>query len=159
MKANLVWEMNVAELERKEQELYDQIFKLRFQLTTGQMDNPRKMRLVKKDLARVKTILHAKRKSAGESGVVQEAKEKELDKGTGADQKPDHGHPTGNDTQSSRPGLAALDLPSLLAQLPAPSQRLVADRLPWEQHRRTIRHRHRSTGQRPGSWSCRGRWN
>ena len=45
-----------AELERMKQEL----FNLRFQHVTGQLENPVQMRTVKKDIARVKTIIREK---------------------------------------------------------------------------------------------------
>ncbi|HKW89711.1 MAG TPA: 50S ribosomal protein L29 [Candidatus Acidoferrales bacterium] len=50
-------EMDRNELEIQERELGDQIFRLRFQLTTGQTESVKKMREAKKDLARVKTIM------------------------------------------------------------------------------------------------------
>jgi large subunit ribosomal protein L29 len=50
-------EMNVGELEIQQRELAEQIFRLRFQLTTGQPEGLKKMREAKKDLARVKTLL------------------------------------------------------------------------------------------------------
>ena len=46
----------VAELERMKQEL----FNLRFQHVTGQLDNPVKMREIRRDIARVKTIIREK---------------------------------------------------------------------------------------------------
>jgi large subunit ribosomal protein L29 len=50
-------EMNPSELELKQAELAEQIFRLRFQLTTGQSEGLKKLREAKKDLARVKTLL------------------------------------------------------------------------------------------------------
>jgi large subunit ribosomal protein L29 len=50
-------EMNRNELEIHERELGDQIFRLRFQLTTGQSESVKKMRETRRDLARVKTLL------------------------------------------------------------------------------------------------------
>jgi large subunit ribosomal protein L29 len=49
-------EMNPNELEIQERELAEQIFRLRFQLTTGQTEGLKKLREAKKDLARVKTL-------------------------------------------------------------------------------------------------------
>jgi large subunit ribosomal protein L29 len=49
-------EMNPNELEIQERELAEQIFRLRFQLTTGQSEGLKKLREAKKDLARVKTL-------------------------------------------------------------------------------------------------------
>jgi large subunit ribosomal protein L29 len=50
-------EMNPAELEIQQRELAEQIFRLRFQLSTGQSEGLKKLREVKRDLARVKTLL------------------------------------------------------------------------------------------------------
>ena len=50
-------EMDRNELEIQERELGDQIFRLRFQLTTGQAESVKKMREARRDLARVKTLL------------------------------------------------------------------------------------------------------
>jgi large subunit ribosomal protein L29 len=52
-------EMNANELEIQQRELAEQVFRLRFQLTTGQPEGLKKMREAKKDLARVKTLLRA----------------------------------------------------------------------------------------------------
>jgi large subunit ribosomal protein L29 len=52
-------EMNPSELELQQAELAEQIFRLRFQLTTGQSEGLKKLREAKKDLARVKTLLRA----------------------------------------------------------------------------------------------------
>ena len=49
------------DLLKREQELYDQVFKLRFQAATGQSENPGRIRLARRDLARVKTTLSARR--------------------------------------------------------------------------------------------------
>jgi large subunit ribosomal protein L29 len=45
------------ELSERERELSEQVFRLRFQLTTGQAEAVTKLRSVRKDLARVKTLL------------------------------------------------------------------------------------------------------
>jgi large subunit ribosomal protein L29 len=50
-------EMNASELEVQQRELAEQIFRLRFQLTTGQAEGLKKLREARKDLARVKTLL------------------------------------------------------------------------------------------------------
>jgi large subunit ribosomal protein L29 len=49
-------EMNANELEIQERELSEQMFRLRFQLSTGQAEGLKKLREVRKDLARVKTL-------------------------------------------------------------------------------------------------------
>ena len=49
--------MNANELSIQERELAEQIFRLRFQITSGQTEGLKKLREVRKDLARVKTLL------------------------------------------------------------------------------------------------------
>jgi large subunit ribosomal protein L29 len=49
--------MNQNELEIQERDLGEQIFRLRFQLSTGQAEGLKKLREAKKDFARVKTML------------------------------------------------------------------------------------------------------
>ena len=56
MKTNEIREMSVEELETKLAGLKDELFNLRFQMATGQLDNPMKIREVKKSLAQIKTI-------------------------------------------------------------------------------------------------------
>jgi len=48
--------MNLNELENQERDLGEQIFRLRFQMSTGQSEGLKKLREAKKDLARVKTL-------------------------------------------------------------------------------------------------------
>ncbi len=52
-------EAGVNELEAQHKELTEQIFRLRFQLTTGQAEALKRLREARKDLARVKTLLRA----------------------------------------------------------------------------------------------------
>lgn len=60
MKANEIRNMTTAELEAKLGELKKDLFFLRMQHATNQLDNPIKIAGVKKDIARVKTILREK---------------------------------------------------------------------------------------------------
>ncbi len=60
MKAKEVRELSVNELETKLKDLKAELFNLRFQHATNQLDNPLRLAAVKKDIARVKTILHEK---------------------------------------------------------------------------------------------------
>ncbi len=60
MKAAEIREMTTAELEAKLLELKKDLFMLRMQHATNQLDNPVKIQSVKKDIARVKTILREK---------------------------------------------------------------------------------------------------
>lgn len=57
MKANKIRDLSVVELEQKLTELKGELFNLRFQMATGQLENPMRVRDVKKSIARVKTIL------------------------------------------------------------------------------------------------------
>jgi large subunit ribosomal protein L29 len=50
-------ELSKNELEIQQRELSEQIFRLRFQLSTGQAEGLKKLREVRRDLARVKTLL------------------------------------------------------------------------------------------------------
>ena len=60
MKANELRDLSVADLEKKNQELNQELFNLRFQLHTGHLENTARIPEVKKDLARVKTVLWQK---------------------------------------------------------------------------------------------------
>jgi large subunit ribosomal protein L29 len=53
-------ELSIDELRTKERELDDQLFRLRIQKSMGQLDAPLKVRAVRRDLARVKTLLQQK---------------------------------------------------------------------------------------------------
>jgi len=58
MKNKELAEMSSDELKRKEAELVDQLFKLRFQKSLGQLESPMKVKNVKRDIARIKTLLN-----------------------------------------------------------------------------------------------------
>ena len=60
MKPQQVRDMSEDELRGKEKELREQLFKLRFQKSIGQLDNGMKMREIRRDIARVKTVLRQK---------------------------------------------------------------------------------------------------
>ena len=60
MKANEIRSMSVAELENKLVDLKKDLFMLRMQHATNQLDNPMQIAAVKKDIARVKTIIREK---------------------------------------------------------------------------------------------------
>ncbi|HBT20963.1 MAG TPA: 50S ribosomal protein L29 [Peptococcaceae bacterium] len=57
MKAKELRELSTEELQQKVGELKRELFNLRFQLATGQLENHMRIRQVRKDIARVKTIL------------------------------------------------------------------------------------------------------
>lgn len=65
MKATEIRELSDMELKNKESELKDQLFKLKFQHALGQLENVVKLKTVKKDIARIKTILTEKSKGKG----------------------------------------------------------------------------------------------
>ena len=57
MKANEIKDMTVDELNSKLAELKQELFNLRFQHAVNQLENPKRLQAVKKDIARVKTVL------------------------------------------------------------------------------------------------------
>jgi large subunit ribosomal protein L29 len=61
MKATQYRERSDDELRKSLDELQEQLFKLRFQKSTGQIEDPTKIRQVRKDIARVKTIINERR--------------------------------------------------------------------------------------------------
>jgi large subunit ribosomal protein L29 len=56
MKASALRELSDQELEQKQQELTAELFNLRFQLATGQIENVGRITMVRRDIARVKTL-------------------------------------------------------------------------------------------------------
>jgi len=60
VKAMQLRDKSVQELQEQESTLREQIFKLRFQQATGQAENPQRVALVRKELARVLTVLREK---------------------------------------------------------------------------------------------------
>ncbi len=57
MKVNELRELTDTELGTKLSDSKDELFKLRFQMATGQLDNPMKLKEVRRKIARVKTII------------------------------------------------------------------------------------------------------
>ena len=57
MKASEIRELTASELESKLKDLKAELFNLRFQLAINQLDNPMRIKAVKKDIARVKTVI------------------------------------------------------------------------------------------------------
>lgn len=57
MKVKELKELTDAELNKKLDDSKDELFKLRFQMATGQLDNPMKLKDVRRRIARVKTII------------------------------------------------------------------------------------------------------
>ncbi|MBW1711823.1 MAG: 50S ribosomal protein L29 [Deltaproteobacteria bacterium] len=60
MKASEVRDLSLTELRAKAVDLNEEIFNLRFQHATGQLENPMRLSQVKKDIARVLTIIREK---------------------------------------------------------------------------------------------------
>lgn len=60
MKANELRDMSAAELTKKLAELKEELFNLRFQHAINQLDNPSRLAVVKKDIAKVKTVIREK---------------------------------------------------------------------------------------------------
>jgi len=54
--------MTIEELKQKEQELRKELFNLRFQKATGEIQNPMRIKAVRKDIARILTIITEKQK-------------------------------------------------------------------------------------------------
>ena len=69
MKINKIREMSSPDLVKELGELNSELFKLRFSLATNGLDNPMKIKEVKKDIAKIKTVL-TQREISGEEVVV-----------------------------------------------------------------------------------------
>ena len=65
MKVNEIRQMTDQELNAKLLDLKNELFNLRFQLATGQLDNPMRIKIVRKDIARVKTIIRERELGIG----------------------------------------------------------------------------------------------
>jgi large subunit ribosomal protein L29 len=61
MKAAELRELGADELSTRERDLTDQLFRLRIQKSMGQLEAPGKMKVVRRDLARIKTVLRQKK--------------------------------------------------------------------------------------------------
>ena len=61
MKAAELRDLGADELSVRERELADQLFRMRIQKSMGQLEAPDKIRMVRRDLARVKTVMRQKR--------------------------------------------------------------------------------------------------
>jgi large subunit ribosomal protein L29 len=57
MKASEIKDLSMEEMLRKLDDLKEELFNLRFQHETGQLENPQKMKQAKRDIARVKTFI------------------------------------------------------------------------------------------------------
>lgn len=60
MKAKEIRDLTTSEIESKVKALKEELFNLRFQLATGQLENTARIREVKKSIARMKTVVRAR---------------------------------------------------------------------------------------------------
>lgn len=60
MKPAEIRDMTLEEIRAKEKELTKELFNLRMRHTTNQLENPQKLRIIKRDIARVKTVIAQK---------------------------------------------------------------------------------------------------
>ena len=60
MKASEVRELTLEELKQREEDVAEELFNLKFQLATAQLENKMRVRQVRRDLARIKTIMREK---------------------------------------------------------------------------------------------------
>ncbi|WP_294974087.1 50S ribosomal protein L29 [uncultured Leuconostoc sp.] len=58
-KASELKELSLADLQKREADFKEELFNLRFQLATGQLENTARIAQVRKDIARVKTVIRA----------------------------------------------------------------------------------------------------
>ncbi len=65
MKTKEIRNLSSEQLASKIDELKNELFNLRFRLATGQLDNPSSIKMVKKDIARAKTILRERELEMG----------------------------------------------------------------------------------------------
>lgn len=67
MKASEIRNMSIQELQDKLKDLKEELFNLRFQLAINQLENPMRVSAVKKDIARVKTVLRENEIKSGQN--------------------------------------------------------------------------------------------
>lgn len=63
MKSSELREITVNDLVQKERDLRKELFNLRFQQATGEIENPMRIRLIKKDIAKILTIITEKKRA------------------------------------------------------------------------------------------------
>ena len=67
MQAKEIRDLTSDEIHQKERELAEELFRLRLRKSTGQLDNPMRLRHLRRDIARLKTIQHERvRRGTGE---------------------------------------------------------------------------------------------
>lgn len=67
MKVKDIRDLSNAELQQKLDEMKDELFNLRFQLATGQLENPMRIREVRKTIAQIKTIVRERELNANQA--------------------------------------------------------------------------------------------
>jgi len=67
LKANQFREKTIEELQREEKDLREQLLRLRFQNIAGSEENPQKKKLVRRDIARIRTVVREKAGPATET--------------------------------------------------------------------------------------------
>ena len=65
MKATELLELSDEDLEKRIRDLKEELFRLRFQHATGQLENPMRLREVRRDIARLKTVVRQRELSRG----------------------------------------------------------------------------------------------
>jgi len=73
MRARELRELSIDELSQKERDLQEELFNLRFQRATGQLENLMRLTQVKRDIARVKTVKREKGKDKDEKAGAAKA--------------------------------------------------------------------------------------
>jgi large subunit ribosomal protein L29 len=73
MNVDKIRNLTDVELNHQQHELSDQLFKMKFQLKMGQTESLKKIRELKKDIARVKTVLRQKQLAGGNGAAVKAA--------------------------------------------------------------------------------------
>ena len=64
-------EMPVSELTERLENTREELFNMRFQLATGQLDNYRRVRWLRRDIARVKTVLRERELASESEGTLE----------------------------------------------------------------------------------------
>jgi large subunit ribosomal protein L29 len=67
MKSREIWEMSPDEIQGKLDDAYAELFNLRFQFSIGQLQNSARLGQMRRDIARLNTILRAKQRQAARS--------------------------------------------------------------------------------------------
>ena len=70
-KTSDIRELPVTELTERLDETREELFNLRFQLATGQLDNYRRVRLLRRDIARVKTVLRERELASQDEETIE----------------------------------------------------------------------------------------